>query len=221
MVSFPISLLFEFIALLTAIFFFIGKRNKLIGFFIPYLLLTVCVEFVGWKARKWGFRYAMYNIFLIVEIVFYTFIFRMHFKKRAFKRIAIVFAPAFIIFCLLNMSVIQGFNNTLNSYSSLIGSFFIVLFCCFFFYESILPDQIDQQLSKQPFFWISSGLLIFYLGSVIVSALFDYLRSNDLANQGRKIYKIILHSVNVILYSSCCIAFYLCPNAKKTSSSQS
>jgi hypothetical protein len=84
-----------------------------------------------------------------------------------------------------------------------------------------LLDKIDQQLSKQAFFWICSGLLIYYLGSVIINALFEYLRNNDLGEEGKKIYGTINHTLNVILYSSFCIAFFLCPNNKKTSSSQS
>jgi hypothetical protein len=124
----------------------------------------------------------------------------------------------FTLLVILNMLFVQGFNKTFNTYTFLFGSFFIVVCCCCYFYESVLPDKIDQQLSKQPFFWISSGLLIFYLGSVIINALFEYLRSNDLQAQGVRIYGIINHSLNVILYTSFCIAFYLCRNNRKISS---
>ena len=115
------------------------------------------------------------------------------------------------------MAILQGFNKTFNTYTFLLGSFFIVIFCCCFFYESELPDKIDQQLAKQPFFWICCGLLIFYLGSVIINALYEYLRTNDLREEGIRIYGIINYSLNVILYSSFCIAFYLCRDNRKIS----
>ena len=213
---------FELISLFTAIFFYQQKRNKILLYFIPFLLLTVIIELIGWKlALHIGYyKNIMYNIFTVFEFTFYASLFYAHLKKPIFKRAVLLFFPFFILSALLNILFIQGINKTFNTYAFLLGSFCIVVFCCFFFYESVLPDKIDAQLSKQPFFWICSGLLIFYLGSVIINALFQYLTSNDLQIEGRKIYGMINNILNVILYSSFCIAFYLCPNNRKTYSSQ-
>ncbi len=218
-----ISLVFEIIALLTCIFFKIKKRNKLFYYFIPFLFLTVTVEFLGrWGNFTKGFgKLGMYNVFTAFEFIFYTYLFYAHFKRLLFKRITLLFIPLYISSVVVNLIFIQGLNKTFHSYTFLLGSFFIVIFCCCFFYESVLPDKIDEQLSKQPFFWICSGLLIFYLGSVIINALFEYLSSNDLQVEGRKIYNIINRTLNVVLYTSFCIAFYVCPNNRKIYSFQS
>ena len=217
-----ISLVFEIIGLFAAIFFYIQKRNKIPLYFIPFLVLTVGVELIGrWGNFYTGFgKMAMYNVFTTLEFVFYVFLFYIHFKRMIFKRIALLFIPLFLFAVGLNLTFIQGLNKTFHSYTFLLGSFFIVVFCCCFFYESVLPDKIDQQLAKQPFFWICSGLLIFYLGSVIINALFQYLSSNDLQVEGKKIYNNINRTLNVILYSSFCIAFFLCRNNRKIYSSQ-
>ena len=215
---------FQILSLLASIFFYYKdqKRDKILLYFIPFLSTTVVVEFIGgWYLSKGVRNYWMYNVFTTIEFVFYSFLFYMHFRKKIFRTLIIFFVPFFILFILINIFFIQGINKTFNTYTFLLGSFFIVIFCCCFFYESVLPDKIDQQLSKQPFFWISSGLLIFYLGSVIINALFEYLRNNDLQDEGIRIYGIINNSLNVILYSSFSIAFYLCRNHKKISSSQS
>ncbi len=214
---------FELLSLLTVIIFYIQKRDKIQLYFIPFLFATVIVEIVGlnWVSLKAKGKYPMYNIFTMLEFLFYGFLFYKNLNKPTFKKIVLLFIPSFAFLAILNMMFIQGINITFNTYTFLLGSFFIVVFCCLYFYESVLPDQIDQQLSKQPFFWVCSGLLIYYLGSVIINALFEYLINNDLRLEGQRIYKIINHSLNVILYSSFCIAFYLCPNHKKISSSQS
>ncbi len=217
-----IFLLFEIISLFFAITFFIIKRNKIHLYFIPFLFITVLVESIGslWSlANNSSGKYAMYNIFTTFEFLFYVFLFYKHLKKIIFKKIALLFFPFFLTAVIVNFTFIQGFDRTFNTYAFLLGSFFIVVFCCFYFYESVLPDQIDLQLSKQPFFWISSGLLIFYLGSVFINALFQYLISNDLQSEGKKIYNIINRSLNIILYSTFCIAFYLCPDPRKKYSS--
>ena len=213
---------FQIISLFAAIFYYTQKRNKIPLYFIPFLFLTVTIESFGiWGSFPDGFRkMAMYNVFTTLEFVFYAFLFYTHFKRMIFKKMVLLFIPLFLLTVGLNLAFIQGLNKTFHSYTFLLGSFFIVVFCCCFFYESVLPDRIDQQLAKQPFFWICSGLLIFYLGSVIINALFEYLSSNDLQIEGIKIYNNINRTLNVILYSSFCIAFYLCPNNRKTYSSQ-
>jgi len=214
-----IDFYFQMLSLLLAMFFYKQKRNKIQRYFIPFLFLTVVVEFIGWLRPFHGYgKFAMYNIFTAFEFVFYASLFYIHFRSKKLKTLVLLFIPFFLCAVVLNILFLQGFNTTLNTYTLLLGSFFIVIFCCCFFYESILPDQIDQQLSKQPFFWICSGLLLFYLGTVIINALFEYLLSNNLQEEVKRIYGIIIHSLNVILYSSFCIAFYLCPNNSKRSS---
>jgi hypothetical protein len=210
---------FQVLSFIATTILFIKKRNKLLLYFIPFLFLTIAVECTGaWFVSRSIRNYWIYNVFTTIEFVFYSYLFYLHLKKTVFKKIVVWFIPVFVLLVILNILFKQGFNKTFNTYTFLLGSFFIVIFCCCYFYESVLPENIDQQLSKQPFFWISSGLLIFYLGSVIINALFEYLRSNDLQAQGVKIYGIINHSLNVILYGSFCIAFFLCRNNKKISS---
>ncbi len=217
-----ISTFFEIFCLLASLILYFLKRNKLILYFIPFLLLTVIVEFLGrWGTFPKGFgKFAMYNIFTTFEFLFYAYLFYLFLYKRVLKRFVLSFIPTYAVLVIANLILIQGLNK-FHSYTFLLGSFFIVVFCCCFFYESILPERVEHQLAKEPFFWICSGLLIFYLGSVIINALLDYLLSNDLQAQGKEIYKNITQSLNVILYTSFCIAFYLCPNNKKTYSSQS
>jgi hypothetical protein len=125
----------------------------------------------------------------------------------------------YVVAVAYNLMFIQGFNN-FHTYTFLIGSFFIVVFCCLFFYESVLPEHLDTKLTLQPFFWVCTGLLLFYLGSVIINALFEYLRSFDMQEEGKRIYGIINQSLNVILYSSFIFAFILCRNNNKTYSLQ-
>ena len=217
--TFGIFFYFQVLSFLLAIFIYRKERNKLLMYFIPFLFITVIVEFIGlWLIIKGIRNYLIYNIFTTIEFTFYSLLFYSHFRKKSLKKMILIFIPSFLLLVILNMLFLQGMNKTFNTYTFLLGSFFIVIFCCCFFYESVLPDKIDQQLSKQPFFWICCGLLIYYLGSVIINALFEYLRNNDLGEEGKRIYGIINHTLNVILYSSFCIAFFLCRNNKKISS---
>lgn len=210
---------FQILSFLASLILFFTKRDKLILIFIPFLFLTVLVELAGnWYFSKGIKNYQIYNVFTTVEFLFYSFLFYFELKRTFLKKAVVLFVPFFLTCFTINVLFLQGFNKTFNTYTFLLGSFFIVIFCCCYFYESVLPERIDLQLAKQPFFWVCSGLLIFYLGSVIINALFEYLRTNDLQEQGKKIYQFINLILNVLLYSSFCIAFFLCRDNRKISS---
>ena len=153
--------------------------------------------------------------------MFYSILFRIHLNNKVLRYIIILLIPFYLILFILNVIFIQGLTTSFHSYTFLLGSFFMVVYSCFFLYESILPESINVRLSRQPFFWITIGLLIFYLGSVIINALVEYLTKSDFQKQGIIIYQNITNSLNVILYGSFSIAFILCRNNRKTSSSPS
>jgi hypothetical protein len=201
------------------------KNHKGFIYFIPFLLTTVVVECIAKYLLTSpnidrSVRYMLFNIFTTCEFVFYSLIFLIYLKNKTLRRIITMVIPIYITLVILNISFIQG-TQKFHSYTFLLGSFFMVVYSCFFLYESILPDSINIKLSQHPFFWVTIGLLIFYLGSVIINALFEYLTSAALGKQGTAIYSFINNSLNVVLYGSFIIAFILCRKNKKISSSPS
>lgn len=214
-----VPFLFELISLFTAIFCYKDLKATKMVYFIPFLLLTVFVEFVGYLSIIYNLgnkNYWIYNIFNIIEFIFYAFLFYQNLKIPILKRIVVYFIPMIVLFSLYNYIFLQGLDR-FHTYTLLFGSFFMVFFCCCYFYEWVLPEQITQNLLKQPFFWICVGLLLFYLGSVIINALFEYLRSSDMLQEGKRIYKLINQSLNLVLYTAFSISFILCRNNRKES----
>lgn len=214
---------FEVMSLVISIFLYKDLKTTKMVYFIPFLLLTVTVEFIGYLSVLYNVgnkNYRIYNLFNLVEFLFYAYLFYYNFKISILKKFVIAFIPLLIAFSLFNYLFLQGIDH-FHTYTLLFGSFFMVFFCCCYFYEWVLPEQISQNLLKQSFFWICVGLLLFYLGSVIINALFEYLRSSDMIQEGKKIYTFINKSLNIVLYTSFSISFILCRNNKKSSLSQS
>ena len=209
------------ISLLIAIFLYRRIKSTSLVYFIPFLSITVLVEIIGyWCIVKGIKNYWIYNIFTTLEFCFYSYIFYQNLRKKLFKQIVAWFVPLYTIAVAANLIFLQG-TQSFHTYTVLLGSFFIVVFCCFFFFETIQPETISLKLSQQPFFWVCTGLLVYYLGSVIINALFEYLRSNDLQQEGKKIYGTINRSLILILYTSFSVSFFLCRNNRKTYSSPS
>ena len=218
-----LHLYLEITCLFIALLFYKDlKRNTIMVYFIPFLFVTALVE----VSAKWIWsdrheKFIIFNIFTAAEFVFYSLIFRFHLTNKLLRYIIILLIPIYLLLFILNVIFVQGIASSFHSYTFLLGSFFMVVYSCFFLYESILPESINVKLSHQPFFWISIGLLIFYLGSVIINALVEYLTKSDFREQGIIIYTNITNSLNIILYGSFSIAFILCRNNRKTSSSPS
>lgn len=217
-----IDFFFEMLSLVIAIFCYKALKQTKMVYFIPFLLLTVVVEFIGYLAIVYEIRgknYWLYNVFNLIEFLFYAYLFASNFQLKFLRVLAYASMPVLILFSSLNYIYIQGSEN-FHTYTLLLGSFFMVFFCCCFFYEWVLPEQITQNLVRQPFFWICVGLLLFYLGSVIINALFEYLRSSDMIQEGKRIYVFINRSLNIILYTSFSISFLICRKNRKESLSQ-
>ncbi|MBY0482176.1 MAG: hypothetical protein K2Q21_12525, partial [Chitinophagaceae bacterium] len=150
-----VPFLFELISLLTAIFCYKDLKATKMVYFIPFLLLTVFVEFIGYLSIFYNLgdkNYWIYNIFNIIEFIFYAFLFYQNLKIPVLKKTVLYFIPLIILFSVYNYVFLQGLDR-FHTYTLLFGSFFMVFFCCCYFYEWVLPEQITQNLLKQPFFW--------------------------------------------------------------------
>lgn len=209
-------LLVQASSFLVCLYLFKSLKNTELKYFLPFLFLTLTVELTGlWMIQHGIKNYLLFNIFTTFEFIFYAFLFYKHYRKNKFKVLSLLFMPLYIIAVTINLIYFQGMEK-FHTYTFLLGSFFIVVFCCLFFYESVLPEFLENTLTKQPFFWVCTGLLLFYLGSVIINALFEYLRTFDMQIEGKKIYGTINQSLNVILYSAFIFSFILCRNNNKT-----
>jgi len=117
---------------LVCLFLYKKLKNTDLKYFLPFLLVTLVVELTGLWMIGHGIRnYLLFNVFTTFEFIFYSFLFYKQFRKPIFKKLAIIFMPLYVIAVCINLYCYQGMNN-FHSYTFLLGSFFIVTFCCFF-----------------------------------------------------------------------------------------
>ncbi len=216
MLSYYIYLLVITSSMLVCLILYKSVKKTALKYFLPFLVLTIIVELSGLWMNQHGIKnYLLFNVFTTVEFVFYSFLFFKHYRKNENKLLSLLFMPLYTLAVIINLIYFQGIDR-FHTYTFLLGSFFIVVFCCLFFYESVLPEYIESTLTKEPFFWVCTGLLLFYLGSVIINALFEYLRTFDMQFEGKKIYSTINQILNILLYTAFLISFIVCRNNNKT-----
>jgi len=180
-----------------------GTAFRLFPFFLFFIVL---VELLGaWIGQMLHQKNSwLFNISTSIEFIFYAHIFSRTLRDPAFKKMAWRFMLAYPMVVLLNVLFIQGFTE-FHSYTVVLGSLFMIFLCCLFFYELLL-NPLEGELHKAPMFWISTGILFFYLGDLSFDLLFNLLK-NDAT--GKEFFSSINNNLILILYS-CFIIAFLC-----------
>ena len=197
---------FELFSLLTLIICYKKFSRSKLKYFCPFLILTLCFELTGWYVR-WILKktnHPVFNIFALIEYLFYSGIFYSSLQSAYRKKIVKFASFCFILFVIVNMLFIQGFN-LYNSYTTLVSSVLIIYWCCLFFKE-IFESNTYEMLHLNPMFWISSGLFFFYLGTFFYILFWYYLVYKQIDFNGN-VFFYINEILNGVLYTCFSIAF--------------
>lgn len=207
---FPLSFFnyLEIAALVTSVGMYSKIRTTILRWFVPFLFFIVLVELTGRYVRRvlhapnaW-----IYNMSTILEFLFYAFLFYHAYSRKSFKHWVCMFALIYPAIALINILFIQGFYY-FHSYTMSVGSFFMILFSCLYFYELLLDTQ-ERHLLRTPMFWITSGILFFYLGDFLYNTFFVFIENNQL-DFTRKLFKAINNNLIIVLYA-CFIVGLVC-----------
>ncbi|HMH23054.1 MAG TPA: hypothetical protein VK563_14820 [Puia sp.] len=206
---------FEIGALTASVLVYARLRGTAFRLFPFFLFFIVVVELTGRYMRivlkehnGW-----VYNIGTTAEFIFYAYIFGKALQNKIYKRLASQFMLFYPLAVLLNLTFIQGFLN-FHSYTMVLGSFFMIIFCCLFFYEVFL-NPLKLELHREPMFWISTGILFFYLGDFSYNLWYPILTRYGL-DAGRNLFLSINNNLNLVLYT-CFIIAFLCQRSPRRS----
>ncbi|HEX9513530.1 MAG TPA: hypothetical protein VF939_23730 [Puia sp.] len=214
MFHFPLSYYFELGAFIVSTMVYPGLKGTSFRLFPFFLFFIVLVEFTG-RYLKIAFHQNtwFYNITTTVEFVFYAYIFELELQDPALKKTASRFMIIYPLLVLLNLLFVQGFRQ-FHSYTMVIGTIFMIIFCGLYFYELLL-NPLEGQLRRDPMFWISTGILFFNLGGLSYDILFNLLQKYA-TNTSGKLFQNINNNLILMLYSCFIIAFLCRRNPRKS-----
>lgn len=196
----------EWITFILAVFI-LDKKTTAWQWFIPLLMLILCVETIGWymivKYKKYN-NALPFNILMLVSTLFFLW-----FLKRAIVSVQIKFGLAiamilFALFGLINLFFFQGFWKY-NSTSEAVGDIFLSLTCCNLLLK-LVKDPTHVDLLQLDYFWLATGILFYSLGSAMLYQ-FSYLLANYHKKTNINIGNYINYALNLVLYSTMIIAF--------------
>jgi hypothetical protein len=175
---------------------------KIFFFFLTYTFLSELVATI--LMRKGINNHWWYNIYNYIRFPVFGFIYYQLLKSSFVKKFIVgcLFCLPFLF--LLNISFYHSFLK-LHSLTIIAGCTFIIIVTTCFFYEQLKYTE-SENIFQNPFFWISTGLLFYFLVLMPFLGTINFLndRYRPIALQLYFINRIL----NVLMYTLFIVAFF-------------
>lgn len=211
-----LRLYFYFIVICFIVSLLVYKNNRFryLRLFPPFLLATIIAEFsgsyLGYLDKNNSY---IYNFFSVIEFYFYMHLISLIITNNKAKLVIRISGFIYALVAVINIVFFQGMN-VFHTVTYSLGCLMIVAACIYFFLELFrLPESV--KLSRNPGFWICSGLLFFYCCGFPLYAFINFWVG---VKWMRNSFEGIFDILNIFLYSLFIIAFLCHRNRNYTSS---
>ena len=124
----------------------------------------------------------IYNLLTFLEFnmlfLFYKQISKDALTKKVIKYVSYLFNTIYIMSALY-YAYYLSFWSTYNSVAAISGSILMAIVLFLFYREMLLSDKV-LNFKKEHSFWITLGLLVYYLGTSPVTSLLNYLKEKSI-----------------------------------------
>ena len=197
---------YYFISLSMIVGFVILSRKNVplyLRLFPYFLLVTLITEILGWLMSVEGMNNAaLYNFFSVAAFIYYLYAIKQAIYSRRAKHIFKLVMIGYAIVSLFNILFIQKLLS-FHTITYSVGCFIIVVGSIYYFLELFqYPRFID--LKRVPAFWMISGLLFFYMCTLPILGVLNYMFTFPDFIQSNILQLIMI--LNVLLYSLFTIA---------------
>ena len=211
------SPIFAAIAFLASLTIFWGQRNpRYLKTFSFFLLVNLITETISAVQDAYVINNLLFvNLVTVFDSTFYIYFVRDIIRSTLVKKILLYCLIIYPAIFLVNTLLIQG-SVVFHSMTYALGCLLIVLSCVYYFWELFQqPDSMN--LSRQPVFWICSGLLFYY------ACTFPFYGTTNLVSALPKVILknllLIFVLLNILQYLSFTIAFLCRLRNRKSMSS--
>ncbi len=218
--------LLELIAFLSSIYYYRKSNDKFSLILVCYLAFTVFVEIIGWynyfindfsflnslKGTVFEQNYWLYNIQLLISMIFYVTYFKLYLKSKNLKRVLNVLLVLFVLTSVLYLVFSGIYFVAFSPFTVIVGTLLIFL-SIFFYYLELLNSNEILRVHKTLPFYVSVAALIFHLCTTplfIYSTYFSESHNPEFFN----LYIQVIFSCNFIMYSLYIIGFFICARNK-------
>lgn len=190
----------QLLAVIFAIVYYKKYSQSPEKYFLFFLWYTFLIDLLGavvgdvFKQNN----YWVYNSYIITSFLFYFGWYYTILRRQNFKKTVLVFAGVFIAVAIISLFLESW--KEYHAFTFVVGAVFLLVLTLFHFHQLLNSDEVLIVKHKLSF-WISTGLLLFYMGMIPLIFLIEYASIENIN------IIIILISLNLILYSLYIIGF--------------
>jgi hypothetical protein len=154
---------------------------------ITALFLNICIN-IFWYINKfelfgskpghiWN-NNVLYNLNSVARLLLFAWFFNL-LRQRFMHRVKAIIPYAFLVFVLINFIIYENFipsKQEIFSSRLLSTEAALLLFYCLQYFIYMVIEDKTVGLTKQPGFWIVTGLSIYMAVSFFIFLFYDYLR---------------------------------------------
>jgi len=211
---------FQLISLLIALLCHVRLKAYHLTNYIPLLYITCIIELsAGIVKQTSQVNYFIYNLYLLFSTPIQVLLFYRMLKPLSNGKVLMLsVSTLLLLFLVVNFYFLQGLE-TFNSYSLIFIMLFNIVCSSLVLLKTLLLEERQTNVFKEPYFWINSATLLFSLGTLVVLGLQQYIIINKIQIENKSVYRSIMPILNVILYSAYSYAFLLCQRTLPSPSS--
>lgn len=196
-------IIFQIAAALTGLLLMNKWKTTPVRYFIIYLFVIALCEIAGYFLGEnhlyitKGYLYK-YGV-LPFEFFFFSFFFYKILDSKISKRVITTCALLFLLCWIFEIIFLDNQYLPFSSFSYSVGNLFLLIYI-FSYFNCLAVSEKILFFYKEPFFWITAGLMIFYLGSFPYYLIFNTIAKNYY----RTIYlpyHLIVIFMNYLMYS--------------------
>ena len=151
-----------------------GRLNKELCLVLGYLFFVVAVELGGLfisEVLDQKYNYWLYNIANFISFNYWFFIFYKILRKSKF--LVIGFSFIYSVASIFVWLRYENFFTEIQSLAYILGAILLTILIMIFFIDTLKSDRI-LTAHQEPFFWISIGLLLYYLTNIPFRIVTNY-----------------------------------------------
>jgi hypothetical protein len=179
-----ILMFMELAAFITGLIYWKKTKGTIWQWFIIYLGFIICAEIIChhlhyYSHHKFYVNKILTYIILPIEFIFLYWLYYQHAKSKRSKLLIIVCSFIYIASFIADQYFFQGKKFIFDSFSYCMGNLLLLLVILSFFISFSKTDEILHYQSSL-IFWVSLGVLVFYLGTMpyfgLIHLLYDKYR---------------------------------------------
>lgn len=198
MINFIAGYITLFVSIGVSIFFYKRLQPKWLRLFTWFLIFTLLIQLTGiaYSFYTKKSNHFIFNFYILIQFLFYFFLFYKTFEKQNLKIIIQLMAVLFVTYYFYNLFFGTGFF-IFSTAGNTLGSILIII-CCLLYFVSLFKSELILNYFRIPMFWIATGLLFYFVGNFIYLSLMGYIVKHNLDTAGN--FYVLLVTLNFLLY---------------------